>query len=126
MDLSGHYDEEAGVLAMWIGEKMSSNGYSVDCEWDLVVFTRDGDDRDAVGFEILGSGGKFLHMEDGYDAETDTLTIGDANGDPALTTENGDLVTYWRPDPDEPTGDMEPTGIAVRNAKENIARVRTL
>ena len=126
MGLSGHYDEEADVLAIWISEKLSSSGYSVDCGWDLVVFTADGDDSDAVGFEILGSGGRFLHLEDGYDRETDTLTIGNANSDPALTTVTGDLVTYWRPDPDDPTGDMEPTGVAVRNAKDNLARVRTL
>ena len=65
-------------------------------------------------------------MQRGYDAESDTLTLGDTASDLALRTENGDLVAHWRPDPMEPDGFMDPIGVTVRNTKANLARVRTL
>ena len=124
MGLSGHYDNEVGLLAMWV--EKSAEGSCADCDWNLAVFVGTEDGHDVVGFEIITSGDVFLRMEEGYDPQTDTMTVGTITDDPALITENGDLVAYWRPDPEDPAGFMEPIGIAVRNAKGNLARVRVL
>ena len=79
-----------------------------------------------MGFEVIGGGGAYLALAEGYDAESDTLTIGDTADDPALRTENGDLVAHWRPDPTDPDSFMDAIGVTVRKAKANLARVRLL
>lgn len=125
MELSGHYDKEADVLAIRTGDK-EADGSSAECDLDLAVFMGTKDGHDVVGFEIIG-GGVYLRMEAGYDAEADTVTIGDTASDPSLITENGDLMVYWKADDEvDPAGFMNPIGVAVRNAKENMARVRIM
>ena len=52
------------------------------------------------------------------------LSFGDMSGEPpATTTENGDLVAYWRPDPEYPNDFMDAVGAAVKQASKHLATV---
>ena len=116
----GHYDGEFGTL--WFSTGIpDAEGSSASGAPDLVIFVGTDEGRDVVAFEIITSGGRYLRMEEGYDAEADTLTIGEAPQD-SVTTENGDLVAYWPSDPE----DLEPYGIVLRNAKDNLALIKIL
>ena len=125
MELNGHYDKAADILAIWTDQK-EEVGASAECDVHLAVFLGAEDGHDIVGFEVIGGGGAYLRMEKGYDANSDTLTIGDTASDPALSTENGDLVAHWKLDQTEPTDWMDPIGVTVRRAKANLARVRVI
>ena len=59
----------------------------------------------------------------GYDADTDTLTIGRTSADPELITRNGDLIAYWHSDKHEPGGYRDPIGVAIRRASVHLAKV---
>ena len=125
MELQGHYDKEVDLLYIWTGQK-EAVGATAECSANLAVFVGTEDGHDIVGFEVIGGGGAYLRMEEGYDAEADTLTIGETASSPSLITENGDLVAHWRLDKMEPAGFMEPIGVTVRNAKATLNRVRVL
>ena len=125
MTLSGHYDEKTDALAIWTGQK-EADGSSAECDPPLAVFMGTKDGHDIVGFEVTGGAGPYLRMEEGYDAQTDTLTIGDTASDPAMITENEDLVAYWKVDDLNPEGFMDPIGVAIRNARKNLARIKIL
>ena len=101
MELQGHYDKEVDLLYIWTGQK-EAVGATAECSANLAVFIGTEDGHDIVGFEVIGGGGAYLRMEEGYDEQTDTLTIGETAISPSLITENGDLVahgdwTRWTP-----------------------------
>ena len=115
----GHHDTETDLL--WFSTGIpDAEGSSASGAPDLVVFVGTDEGRDVVAFEVM-AGGRYLRMEEGYDAEADTLTIGETPQD-SVTTENGDLVAYWPSDPE----DLEPYGVVLRNAKDNLALIETV
>ena len=116
MRLSGHYDSEFEMLAMWTGEKELTGASGL---YGLVFFVGAEDTRAIVGFELLAGAKAYLEMKEGYDADNDTLSIGEWAEDPAWRGVNGDLIASWR----EVGGIPEPIGVILLNAKANMANV---
>ncbi len=87
----------------------------------LDLATEDG--QEVVGVEILGISAYVPLGKNGYDADTDTLTMGRPTTDPELITENGDLIGYWHADKHEPGGYQDPIGVAIRRASVHLAKV---
>ena len=125
MELQGHYDREVDLLAIWSDQK-EATGATADCDAHLAVFVGTEDEHNIVGFEVIGGGGAYLRMEEGYDAEADTLTIGETASDPSLITEHGDLVAHWRLDKTGQNNFMDPIGVTMRRAKATLTRVKIL
>ena len=120
MKLSGHYDKENDVLAMWTGEKEAAGASAYNPS--LIVFLSAEDVRAIVGFELLAGGRAYLERKRGYHDGSDTLLIGKWAEDPAWRRVNGDLVASWHME----DGVLEPIGVTVLNAKANLANVKVV
>ena len=87
----------------------------------LDLSTEDG--HEVAGVEILGISAYVPLGKNGYDADTDTLTMGRTTTDPELITQIGDLIGYWHADKHEPGGYRDPIGVAIRRASVHLAKV---
>ena len=93
----------------------------------VVVFVGTEDGHDVVGIEIIGGSAYLPLGKKGYDAKTDTLTLGEKGAKPDLITKNDDFVAYWQVDEvlrDE--GFLEPIGVEIRNVSAHIANMEVL
>ena len=114
-----HYDSEVDALRIATdrdGATSSSLWYNSDIVVDLA--TEDG--QDIVGLGVLCASMYFPLGKKGYDAETDTLLMGDSTPAPALITENDDFIGYWQVDEDDPDRFQYPIGVAVRHASVHL------
>ena len=123
-----HYDDEVDALRITTdafrviansGGTSSSLLYNDDVVVDLA--TEDG--HDIVGLGVLCASLYLPLGKKGYDARTDTLLMGDSTSDPALITENGDFIGYWKADQDDLDGYLDPIGVAVKRASVHLAEV---
>ena len=114
------YDRDVDVLSLETGQKGATSSSVLGLE-EVVVDLATEDGHDVTGLMIMGAQAYLPLGTRGYDAGSDTLTLGVAIGDPDLITENGDLVAYWQPDKVEPEGFMHPIGVAVRNASRHLS-----
>ena len=115
------YDVESDVLRVYSGQR-SAEGASFLRGPDAAVFLGTEGGHDVVGFLVLGASA-YLPLGEGYDAGSDTLTIGETTDVPELVTENGDFIGYWEVDVLEPDGFRDPIGVAIRRASEHLAPV---
>ena len=69
-----------------------------------------------VGLEILNPIDYLPLGTHGYDEKTDTLLLG-LKEDATSVEANGDLVAYWKPDPDDPD-DYTLLGVGVLSARK--------
>ena len=118
------YDPEVDALRITTDTLGVVSASLWDPEYHSVVVdlaTEDG--YGIVGLEVLGASAFIPLGKLGYDAETDTLTMGNTTTDPELITENGDLIGYWRVDEHEPDGYRDPIGVAIRRASIHLAKV---
>lgn len=113
------YDIEGNVLRVWSGEPIRDTA-SLLRGPDAAVHLGTQEGHDVVGFLVIGAS-SYLRFSSGYDADSDTLTIGETTDDPELVSENGDLVGYWEVDVQEPDGFRDPVGVAIRRASEHLA-----
>ena len=117
MRITVTYDKKVDVLRVTsdqVGKTSAGLLRGPDAAVDLA--TEDG--YDVVGLEVIGASALFPHGR-GYDAKTDTLTIGETSADPQLTTENGDFVGYW--EAADPGEIRDPIGVALRHASRHLA-----
>ena len=105
------YDKEVDGLRVWNGQE-ALDGASLLREFGTAVYQGSEDGYEVVGFEVLGAT-VYLPFGRGYDADSNTLTIGDTTDDPDLVTENGDFIGYWEVDQEEPDGFWNPVGVAL-------------
>ena len=120
MDLQLLYDQEVDALRLLTGEKGATSASLLDLpEVVLDLATEEG--HHVVGIEVLGASAYLPLGKHGYDAQTNTLTLGIAVCDPDRITENGDIVTYWQTVEEEPGSFMDPIGVAVRNASIHLS-----
>ena len=115
------YDMVDDVLRVWNGQK-AADGSSLLREFGTAVYLGTVDGHDVVGFEVIGASA-YLPFGLGYDAESDTLTVGETTDDPDLVTENGDFIGYWEVDVLEPDRFRDPIGVAIRRVSEHLAPV---
>ena len=77
-----------------------------------------------ASLELLGCAGGYLGLTPahGYDAETDTLTIGKSVEGAAFKVANGDLVVHWGYAEDDSEPEFyTPVAVQVKNASKNLA-----
>ena len=122
MSLKVVYDQQADVLRLLTSEK-GETGSSLFGQDDVVLDLAKEDGYDIVGIAILGASAYLPLGKQGYDTETDTLTLGCSVSDPAMTTENGDLAAYWQVDEKAPANVRDPIGVAIREASKHLATV---
>ena len=77
---------------------------------------------------MLGCASGYLGLtpERGYDADTDTLTIGNPVDRATFQVANGDLVVHWGYAKDDPEPEFyTPVTVQLRNASTNLAPATT-
>lgn len=117
-----NYDREANVLHLTDGATASTGASLLD-DPGIVLELATNEGHDIVGLIVTGASAYLSFRGDCYDAKTDTLVLGTKTDDPALVTENGDFVGFWRVDELEPEGFMDPVGAAVRRASTHLGRL---
>ena len=122
MDLKLVYDQEVDVLRLLTTEKGSTSSSLLGLE-EVVIDLATNEGHHVVAVEVMGASAYLPLGKHGYDAQTDTLTLGIAVCYPDRITENGDIVTFWQTDEEEPSSFMDPIGVAVRNASIHLSAV---
>ena len=120
MNLKLVYDQEVDVLRLLTAEKGSTSSSLLGLE-EVVIDLATNEGHHVVAVEVTGASAYLPLGERGYDAQTDTLTLGTTVNDPRRITENGDIVTFWQTDEEEPGSFMDPIGVAVRNASIHLS-----
>ena len=116
------YDQEFDVLSIMTDTPEAICASLLDGP-DIAVSLATEDGHDVVGVEILGVSAYLPLGNSGYDAETDTLTMGRTVSEPELITRNGDLVGYWQVDKYDADGFRDPIGVAIKRASVHLANV---
>ena len=115
------YDAEEDIIRVWSGKKVACAS-SLQSDFGTAVYMGDPDGHDVMGFEILGATA-YLPLGPGYDANSDTLVIGETTDDPDLVTENGDFIGYWEMVVLERDEFRAPIGVALRRASVHLSTV---
>ena len=117
------YDDEFHILRVDAASRAESSSLLYDDDVVVNVGTEDG--RDIVGVEVWAAPTYFPLGKRGYDAKTDTLTMGRTTNDPELINECGDFVGYWQPDPKDagPGAYHYAIGVALKRASVHLAEV---
>lgn len=113
------YDKEVDVLRLLTGEDEATSSSLYD-DIDIVVDLDKNEER-VLGLMIIGASTYLPLGKRGYDAETDTLTLGTVATEPALITRNADFITYWMKDRYEGDDTLDPIGVAVKHASKHLA-----
>ncbi len=116
------YDHEVDVLRV-ITETPDAVSASLLYDPGIAIDLATEEGHEIVGITVMGASAFIPLGSRGYDAQTDTLTMGRTTGDPDLITENGDLVAYWQVDEEDPEGFRDPIGVALRRASVHLAKV---
>ena len=109
--------------AVFLSSQVRSH-FGADLPDDCGVIVRHLEDAyDPVELEVLGISAYLpLETNDGYCAETDTLTFGRALTDANVVIERDDLIAYWLPD-GYSSNELALTAVALRNASKHLAPV---
>ncbi len=116
------YDHEVNVLRV-ITETPDAVSASLLDDPGIAIDLATEEGHEIVGITVMGASAYIPLGNRGYDAQTDTLTMGRTTDDPDLITENGDLVAYWQVDEEDSEGFGDPIGVAVRRASVHLAKV---
>ena len=116
------FDTEHGTLRISTGQPSTT---FQDLAEDIYTLVELNEDNPSVIGIAIQHAEPYVALEKGYNADTDTLTIGRTTDDPALISENGDFVGYWQPDTaDYMDGALEPIGVTLRNVSEHFGKMR--
>ena len=115
------YDKEADVLRMITGHPIADTASFLRGP-DVAVDLSTKNGHDVVGLTVIGASA-YIPLAKGYDAEEDTLTIGETTSDPALVTDSGDFIGYWNVCIDEFGDFMDPVGVLIRDASKHLSPV---
>ena len=123
-----YYNEHDGDVDI-LRLKTTEWEHTVTCshlEDDLDVLVCLGSDEGThvVGLEVMAASFYLPLGKRGYDADADTLTLGDVPAAPAKTTENADIITYWQPD-NYDCMSLTPVAVTIRRASEHLNGVFT-
>ena len=116
------YDHKEDILRL-ITETPDATSASLLDDPGIAVELATEDGHEIVGVTVLGMSAYLPLGNRGYDAETDTLTMGRTAADPELITRNGDLVGYWQVDKCDADGFRDPIGVAIKRASVHLASV---
>ena len=103
------------------GNDRDAGSIDLECNPHVVIDLPPNDGKEPVALEVLWISAYLpLEANEGYCAETDTLTIGEELETATLVAENGDLSLYWRPDRNYPD-ELTAIAINIRNASKHLA-----
>ena len=114
------YDHKDDLLRL-ITETPDATSASLLDDPGIAVELATEDGHEIVGVTVLGMSAYLPLGSSGYDADTDTLTMGRTTEDPELITRNGDLVGYWQVDEYDADGFRDPIGVAIKRASVHLA-----
>ena len=137
MNLTFRYDSASDILAIITGRPSNDTTPLEGPELGFIAIDSAGADRrDVVGVEMIFAASYLaphfrLRRENAppragnpeltrYDPATDTLTWGVTTDVPDMVSQAGDLIAYWRPDPEDETF-FEAIGLSLRNATQHLA-----
>ena len=124
MSLSVKYSPIEGgfdAIVLDSGKDRDAGSIDLECNPHVVIDLHPDDGKEPVSLEVLWISDYLpLETNEGYCAETDTLTIGGELETATLVSENGDLVLYWRPDREYPD-ELTAIAIDIRNASKHLA-----
>ena len=137
MNLRVSYDPESDVLHISAGQKSDGATPMEEPELDLIAIEAAGEDnRNLVGVIMIFASSYvapyFRSRRENapprvgnpeitaYDRATDTLTWGITTAAPDMVSQAGDLIAYWRPDPEDETF-FEAIGLSLLNASKHLA-----
>ena len=121
--LTATYSAEVDILRLKTAEfEREVTCAHLEDDLDVLVSLDSDEGTCVVGLEVMAASVYLPLGKRGYDADADTLTMGDVPAAPAKTTENADIITYWQPDNYEDTS-LAPVGVTLRRASEYLALV---
>ena len=110
------YDPDVKILNITT-ENRGVTSTSLEHDYDVIAdLDSEESPSKVVALEILDPINYFPLGANGYDTEADTLLFGSKDGATDIQT-NGDLVAYWKLDPDDPN-DYIPLGVEVLSARK--------
>ena len=116
-----NYDPEFDIIDFSVRGRADSSSLLYDD--DVVANLGAEDGRDVVGVLLLCASSYLPLGKRGYDAKTDTLTMGVTTDDPKLISECGEFVGYWDAESAE-EGELQiPIGVALKRASVHLAEV---
>ena len=115
------YDDEFDILRVDAARRAIS--YPLLHDDDVVVHLAAEDGKQIVGVEIWAALRYLPLGKDGYDANTDTLTMGRTTSNLKFIAECGDFTGYWEPDVNYPDEHPEAIGVALKRASVHLAEV---
>ena len=118
--MKSEYSDEVDILDVFTEEDEATGaGLLRQPGVDIFLGTEDG--YDIVGFHVVGGSAVLPLGKMGYDAGSDTLTLGETTEDPARVSANGDLTAFWEPFPGDTDERMNPIGVSLRRASVHLA-----
>lgn len=118
--LKATYSEEVDILRLKTAEwELSVTCSHLEDDLDVLVSLDSDEGTHVVGLELMAASVYLPLGKRGYDADADTLTLGDVPAAPAKITENADIITYWKPDNYEGMS-LTPVGVTLRRASEHL------
>ena len=115
------YDDGFDILRVDAARRVIS--YPLLHDDDVVVHLATENGCEIVGVEIWAALRYLPLGKEGYDAKTDTLTMGRNTSAPEFITECGDFTGYWEPDVNYPDEHPEAIGVALKRASVHLAEV---
>ena len=115
-----YYEETDSVAIVSPGKYERGNGDSLRDHLGIIVAYASPDSNDVVDLDIFGVSHFLpLRAERGYDAATDTLTLGDKPDADYRVIDNGDFVSYRQWIDDE--GHWDIVALDLRQASRHLA-----
>ena len=120
-----HYDSDVDALRISTDSDGATSSSLLNNS-DIVIDLASEDGLDVVGLGVLCASAYLPLGKKGYNAENDTLLLGEMTDEPEMVAENGDLIAYWQIDEDDRDGWHNPIGVAIKHASAHLAEVVTM
>ena len=120
-----HYNPDASVLHFDTGTP-GVVGHTLYDDGHTVIGSAPEGGHEIAYVTIIGASAFLPLGKRGYDAETDTLQLGNAMNEHDKGTENGDITVRWRRDKELNSDYLCPMGVEIRNASVHIANMKIL
>lgn len=115
------YEPEDELLFMHDGRR-GKTAWGIYSDWhDMMLEIIDVEPKIPVGITAKGAAG-YLELKQGYDAETDTLAIGETD-DPHVV-DGGVFVGYWTLSDQEEDGIGDLVEVEIRDASVHFASIK--
>ena len=122
LEMQVKYFPEDDIVEVFVSRSKDGDGAALRDYFGVILAFAEAGSEDITGVDIIGiSQWLPLCAENGYDAATDTLTLGDKPAADYRVVDNGDFVSYrqWFDDGSE----WDILAVDLRNASVHLAEV---